>query len=275
MEEFEALRAIYEDDLSVTPTDKQMRCTLSARDSTETTWTLEMSIPLGYPTTEHPKVRAVGVGHLEDQTSSKTMQEFVNSLPLGEPIIFSIFTKFTEMLMEGRQEVRGTVHSNAAEQQSAHAPHMPASEAASAIVRQWITFIGFYTKAIRKAFCHAATDYNCTGFLMPGKPAVAAVEGRPEDIAEFLKHTRTVLFAKVPPASRKMTVSLCDDTAVERVFLGFEEVELHTGSDPATKSAHKRKDMADLGKLQQFLEDKGLQHAFRFIFDTALANEDA
>ena len=40
--------------------------------------------------------------------------------------------------------------------------------------RQWIWFIGFYTKSIIKAFCSTAAEHGCTGFLMPGKPAVAA-----------------------------------------------------------------------------------------------------
>lgn len=56
-----------------------------------------------------------------------------------------------------------------------------------------------------------------TGFLMPGKPAVAAVEGTPEAIARFIKVTRTELFATVPPASRKMTLMLLDTPVAGRV----------------------------------------------------------
>lgn len=65
------------------------------------------------------------------------------------------------------------------------------------IHRQWIWFIGFYTRSIIKAFCSTANEMGCTGFLMPGKPAVAAVEATAEVIAEFLKVTRTELFARV------------------------------------------------------------------------------
>lgn len=52
---------------------------------------------------------------------------------------------------------------------------------------------------------------------MPGKPAVAAVEGTPEAIARFIKVTRTELFATVPPASRKMTLMLLDTPVAGRV----------------------------------------------------------
>ena len=48
------------------------------------------------------------------------------------------------------------------------------------------------------------------GFLMPGKPAVACIEGPATAIAAFMKHVRTVLFATVPAASRKMQTARID-----------------------------------------------------------------
>ena len=131
--------------------------------------------------------------------------------------------------------------------------------------RQWIWFIGFYTKSIIKAFCSTAAELGCTGFLMPGKPAVAAVEGTPSAIAEFLRVTRTELFARVPPASRKMKLCLVDRGIEARVFTGFEERTLRV-----VPGAHKRKDIADLGGLEAFLRDRGLSHAFNEIFDSAV-----
>ena len=100
---------------------------------------------------------------------------------------------------------------------------------------------------------------------MPGKPAVAAVEGTPAAIAEFLRITRTELFARVPPASRKMKLCLVDRRIPVRAFQGFEEMTLK-----AVPSAHKRKDIADLGSLEAFLSERGLSHAFKEIFDTAV-----
>ena len=57
----------------------------------------------------------------------------------------------------------------------------------SAIEHHIADFIGFYTKSIRDGFCGAAGPLGCTGFLMPGKPAIAAVEGSAEAIAEFIR----------------------------------------------------------------------------------------
>ena len=136
--------------------------------------------------------------------------------------------------------------------------------------RQWITFIGFYTKSIIKAFCQTAAGMGLTGFLMPGKPAVAALEGSAADIAAFVRVTRTDLFAKVNPASRKMTLSLLEEEIAARAFDGFEELKLLTScsGEAGAKQAHKRKDMADLGKLHAFLSARGLGHAFEFMFPT-------
>ena len=65
----------------------------------------------------------------------------------------------------------------------------------------------------------------------------AAVEGTPAAIARFIKVTRTELFATVPPASRKMTLTHVD-TPITRVFPDFQWLELN-----AAANAHKRKDM--------------------------------
>ena len=82
----------------------------------------------------------------------------------------------------------------------------------------------FYTKSIRQAFCSSAIDYGITGFLMPGKPAVACLEGTDAAIRDFLRHVRTVLFAVVPAASRKMQTGLIEDSGpVKRLFPGRDD----------------------------------------------------
>ncbi|KAJ9470194.1 hypothetical protein DIPPA_03839 [Diplonema papillatum] len=143
----------------------------------------------------------------------------------------------------------------------AEKPAAEAEENRGPLERQWLWFIGFYTKSIRKTFCETAASMGCTGFLMPGKPAVSAVEGTAPQIAEFIRVTRTEVFAKVAPASRKMTLSLLDSPIAARAFTGFEEVEI-----TAAPSTHKRKDMADLGGLQAYLAQHDLSHAFTHIF---------
>ena len=132
------------------------------------------------------------------------------------------------------------------------------------LVRQWIWFIGFYTRSIMDEFCQCTRDNGITGFLMPGKPAVAALEGSDAAIADFLKATRTDVFRNVPPASRKMTVSLREDRDVRRVFGDFALTSFNADE------GHKRKDIADLGSLRIFLDQQGLGHAFEHMFRSAV-----
>lgn len=156
-------------------------------------------------------------------------------------------------------------------------------------MRRWLGFIGFYTPSIRRAFVAEARRSGLTGFLMSGKPAVAALEGSRSDIDRFIAVTRTQLFASVPPASRKMSVmldetgltggaGLCDfsdcrlstapglgaDAAladagfgggIPRAFSSFDEIELRC--EPGT---HARGDTADLGALRSLLDARGLSH---------------
>ena len=144
--------------------------------------------------------------------------------------------------------------------------------------RRWLWFIGFYTPSIREAFVAEARSRGLTGFLMPGKPAVAVLEGDRSAIDGFLTTTRTVLFARVPPASRKMSVTLeegassvqaslsclCDSAAdggsdaaprstvlapprLRRAFTSFSEEGL--SCEPGT---HQRGDLTDIGALRRF-----------------------
>ena len=100
-----------------------------------------------------------------------------------------------------------------------------------------------------------------TGFLMPGKPAVACLEGSVLQIRAFLKACRTELFATVPRAGRKMTLVM-EESIQHRAFDAFTETRFMCDS-----GTHKRRDMASLVKLEQHLTEHGCAHAFKEIFN--------
>jgi len=102
---------------------------------------------------------------------------------------------------------------------------------------------------------------------MPGKPAVACLEGPSERIEKFLKITRKELFATVAPSSRKMKL-VFQEPNIKPAFKTFEEVQLN-----CLGGTHKRKDIADLGELSSFLEAAGCGHAFKEIFNDAVVKE--
>ena len=108
--------------------------------------------------------------------------------------------------------------------------------------------MGFYQKKIIKEFALSANKHSMTGFLAYGKPAVACLEGHPEDISIFIRHVRKTVFATVPKASRKMTLSLLEPTVNPR-FATFDAVEFFS------KGNHHRPDMLDSKQLDDFLRE--------------------
>jgi hypothetical protein len=123
---------------------------------------------------------------------------------------------------------------------------------------QWVSFTGFYQRPIIKEFVESAMQHSLTGFLAHGKPAVACLEGKPEDIHEFLRHVRTNVFATVPRSARKMTLGLRETLCPSAPrFANFDAISLFsTGS-------HHRSDMLDRGQLEVYLRDHGVPEQVR------------
>lgn len=119
---------------------------------------------------------------------------------------------------------------------------------------QWVSFEGFYQKKIIKEFAQSAINHSLTGFLAHGKPAVACLEGKPEDIQEFLKHVRTTVFATVPRSARKMTLRLREEDCNSKLprFDNFEIKAIHS------HGAHHRQDMLDRRQLEIYMMDRGV-----------------
>jgi len=298
-DEFEALHEIYGVDgfvreLVHDPADHWW-CKVTLRERGDCT--IQAELPLGYPSTAKPAAISASLGPQHPRSSAATvvltaelnaaLATFVaEELDYG-PSIYMLVSFVEEWCDDHDEDLLNAAEAAAAAaatttktssgdrtQGSTKAGGNKVGDAGGGdggaaevilLERQWIWFIGFYTKSIIKAFCSTAAEHGCTGFLMPGKPAVAAVEGTPAAIARFIKVTRTELFATVPPASRKMTLTHVDTPIKERTFADFQWLELN-----AAANAHKRKDMADLGNLEVWLTARGLGDAFQHIFGAAL-----
>ena len=125
---------------------------------------------------------------------------------------------------------------------------------------QWVSFIGFYQKKIIKNFTQSANEHSLTGFLAHGKPAIACLEGKPEDIQEFLVHVRKTVFATVPRNARKMTLSLRESGNVIR---GLPRFQCFESKAFYSQGAHHRSDMLDRKQLDTFLCIHGVPEAVR------------
>ena len=113
----------------------------------------------------------------------------------------------------------------------------------------WLTFAGFYEKKIIKDFVQSAHRHQLTGFLAHGKPAVACLEGSPDNIITFLRHVRTTVFATVPRSARKMSISSRESSSTSRLlrFQDFKALAFFSSG------AHHRSDMLDRKQLDAFL----------------------
>eukprot|EP00747_Dinoflagellata_sp_TGD_P170736 gnl/TRDRNA2_/TRDRNA2_203061_c0_seq1.p1 gnl/TRDRNA2_/TRDRNA2_203061_c0~~gnl/TRDRNA2_/TRDRNA2_203061_c0_seq1.p1 ORF type:complete len:320 (+),score=53.09 gnl/TRDRNA2_/TRDRNA2_203061_c0_seq1:23-961(+) len=125
--------------------------------------------------------------------------------------------------------------------------------------RQWITFISFTSAKIAKEFRAAAEAESLTGFLMVGKPGVACLEGGPNAIARFLRIVRTDVFAQIDPATRKMQITINEESCTRVRFDGFSVLDFSNTADAAVTAGKKqRPTRSDLFSLKEFLQSRGI-----------------
>lgn len=187
------------------------------------------------------------------------MKSFVEKLPM-EPSIFAI----AEWIKDNAEIFKSEKALKIEKLSQITSEKVPTTYV---FMREWLYFIGFYTKSIRDQFVNLANELNLKGFLMSGKPALACLEGDEKSIEQFIFKTRTQLFATVPPSSRKMS-RVCtwktnaDETSHFGKFEDFREVIFD--------SNHSKSNIADLSRLKSFLREKGLDDIFDKIFETCI-----
>jgi hypothetical protein len=231
-DEFEVLREIYGGEnfvVEVLAPEEGWWCKMVLKPTLKCE--LRFNLPLGYPTDAllcATKVSLLALPKAAALTAAvnSALQLYCRELEMGEASIYLVTSWVEDWLNDNEEALVAAAAAAKAGGGTSSSVGSGGQGGAPLLQRQWIWFIGFYTKSIIKAFVSTAGDLGCTGFLMPGKPAVACVEGTAEAIATFIKVTRTELFAVVDRASRKMTLSLLDDTIPSRVFTSFTELQL-------------------------------------------------
>lgn len=287
LDEVDALVAIFGDQIDVchpaaTSSDPSVGLSITMERAI-----LRLELPRGYPEAKQLSATVVGSEGLPQSVLDKA----VSSLPLGSCAVYELYQVVDDLLKAQRCPAppRG----------ASPAPGSPGTVAAQTarIDRQWISFIGFYTKAIIKDFCREARDVvsarrlgntprllRCTNG--GSRPRIAGIDRIPyaretrgcrsrrrarKDCGLYSYHqngtfcerlgssmcfapafttfparlpppppplstpltllpTSSPLFRpplyvlQVPPASRKMTLSLRDDAIPERAFHDFCEV---------------------------------------------------
>lgn len=127
--------------------------------------------------------------------------------------------------------------------------------------RMWIYSHHIYSKIKRKDILEYASELRLTGFSMPGKPGIIAIEGYNRDVEEFWGRIRRMQWKRIVMKEKEdFHIEYNKDVDDYRKFDGFEEKNFEP-----RQSKH-RGAYGDRGLLYQFLEEKGCAHIFRYYF---------
>ncbi|TNN75108.1 RWD domain-containing protein 2B [Liparis tanakae] len=132
--------------------------------------------------------------------------------------------------------------------------------------RIWIYSHHIYNKTKRKNILEWSKELGLSGFSMPGKPGIVCVEGLHSACEEFWSRVKVLTWKKIMirhrediPLDRQGEDSgAVGSTDSLRKFTGFEEAMF----DPHGN----RGNHMDLGKLYQFLNEKGCCDVFQMYF---------
>ena len=124
-------------------------------------------------------------------------------------------------------------------------------------LRMWLYMHHIYSKTKRKDILQWASDYNLTGFCLPGKPGVVCLEGNECNVEEYFSRLRRLNWKKITCRHREkgMPTKSIDD---QRKFSGFDELffEVH-----GTRENH-----MDMGQFLHYLEQHELGYIFQVLF---------
>ena len=90
-------------------------------------------------------------------------------------------------------------------------------------LRMWLYMHHIYSKTKRKDILQWASDYNLTGFCLPGKPGVVCLEGDEYNVEEYFSRLRRLNWKKITCKHREKGIE--NQTINEqRKFSGFDEL---------------------------------------------------
>lgn len=123
--------------------------------------------------------------------------------------------------------------------------------------RMWMYMHHIYSKTKRKIILDWSSDYNLTGFSLPGKPGVVCIEGNECDVEEYYSKLRRLNWKKITCRHRE-TGDKTQDIDSQRIFTGFGELafDIH-----GTREGH-----MDMGQFFQYLEKHNLGRMFTILF---------
>ena len=131
------------------------------------------------------------------------------------------------------------------------------SKKGAVFLRMWLYMHHIYSKTKRKDILQWASDYNLTGFCLPGKPGVVCLEGDENNVEEYFSRLRRLNWKKITCRHREIGTGN-KSVKDQRKFTGFVELffEVH-----GTRENH-----MDMGQFLHYLEEHELGYIFQILF---------
>lgn len=122
------------------------------------------------------------------------------------------------------------------------------------LVRVWYYLPSLSTKEKRKDLVDYAHTYKLTGRVVAGKPGMVCVEGTPSNISTYMNEIKSVSWADIPPAHKKITERLREE-AITRAFSDMQEVteEVYQAGMRGTRG-----NRGDMKELKAYLDNYNL-----------------
>jgi len=131
------------------------------------------------------------------------------------------------------------------------------SKKGAVFLRMWLYMHHIYSKTKRKDIIQWASDYNLTGFCLPGKPGVVCLEGDEYNVEGYFSRLRRLNWKKITCRHREKGTAN-KSVNDQRKFNGFVELffEVH-----GTRENH-----MDMGQFLHYLEEHDLGYIFQILF---------
>ncbi|GAA5824904.1 hypothetical protein JCM11251_005388 [Rhodosporidiobolus azoricus] len=138
--------------------------------------------------------------------------------------------------------------------------------------RVWMWFPSLSTREKRDDIVNWAADYNLTGFVLAGKPALLCVEGTEANVQEYLAEIKSKSWADIPSFQKKISERYrtpllpssapeapSEDPTLRRVFTGMDEIT------SLISRGGFRGNRGEMGEVRDFLQSKGLGELFGLV----------
>ncbi|XP_046394285.1 RWD domain-containing protein 2A [Ischnura elegans] len=211
-----------------------------------------ITLPHEYPAVEPDiYVRSDKLSRDQQHNLNKDLEEFVKTLDRGETCLLQAISWLQEN------------YENYVEVNEAVVPAQSTDSEDKQFARFWIYSHHIFSKVKRREILGLASEYDITGFCLPGRPGIICIEGLSRNCEEWWLKIKHMNWKKIMCRKKEIEpISNQEECNALRKFSSFEEVSF-MGDKNSSKG---RNGHMDMGALLRYLDNHQCAHAFRDYF---------